>query len=242
METEIQAGLCDNASRMLAFLLQQDGISSKQWDMLTVKGGHAARVVSLSNGKKVFVDPFYGVVAVSPDGHLTGLKDVQARVRAGEDVHKLLLPLSDNTYWAFYDRLKDTYMGQAGDDFIIAMTLPHLNEEMIWGELNNDAVDVRKDSTRANMSASWNYMGHRFNRAWVRRLTVTQPMKIVMTLTQPAEEGVMIASPVPQVSGKTLTWLLDAGETLTLRDGDAKISLKRMNSFIPVDQLSFIPQ
>lgn len=39
METNIQAGLCDNASRMLAFILEKEGHPSVQWNMVTDKGG-----------------------------------------------------------------------------------------------------------------------------------------------------------------------------------------------------------
>ena len=60
-----------------------------------------------------------------------------------------------------------------------------------------------------------------------------------MTLLSPAEDNILIATPEPVVNGNTLTWELKAGETITFRDGLAKPSLKRLNSYIGVDQIVF---
>jgi hypothetical protein len=84
-------------------------------------------------------------------------------------------------------------------------------------------------------------MGHKYNREWVRVLHVREPVKIVMILKAPADKDVLVASPAPVVDGKTLTWELKADDRLTLTDGLAKLSLKTMKSYIPVDQIQFIP-
>ena len=39
IETHVQKGLCDNASRMLAFLLEKEGMHSTQWNMVTNRSG-----------------------------------------------------------------------------------------------------------------------------------------------------------------------------------------------------------
>ena len=83
MKTVLQKGYCDNASRMLAFILEKEGFSSDQWNMVTDRGGHSARLVTLSDGRKVFVDPFYGFVAIEENGKLTDLETVKGKVQAG---------------------------------------------------------------------------------------------------------------------------------------------------------------
>ncbi len=92
-----------------------------------------------------------------------------------------------------------------------------------------------------NMTPYWQYMGHKYNREWVRILKTKEPVRIVMTLLEPAEQGILTASPAPTVNGKILTWELQANDKIIFRDGLAKISLKRMNSYIGVDQIAIYP-
>ena len=64
IETLIETGLCDNASHMLAFILKQKGYETVQWNMITASAAHSALLVSMHDGRKVLVDPFYGFVVV----------------------------------------------------------------------------------------------------------------------------------------------------------------------------------
>lgn len=51
----------------------------------------------------------------------------------------------------------------------------------------------------------------------------------------------MQARPAPAIDGKTLTWSLKSGEGITLKDGAARLSLKRLNSYIGIDRIVVSP-
>ena len=87
----------------------------------------------------------------------------------------------------------------------------------------------------------WHYIGHKYNREWIRVLSTPEPVTITMTLVDPAEGGILNATPHPEMNGKILRWNLKAGDKLTLTDNDAKLSLKRLNSYIGVDQIIISP-
>lgn len=242
IETNIQKGLCDNASRMLAFALKQEGLSSKQWNMMTHTGGHSARFVTLSNGTNVFVDPFYGVAAIDMDGHLTSLTEARDRVLTGEPPENVLMTFSEKSKTGFYDNLATMFMAAEGEELVIDVTLPRINETITLGQIDGQSNDVKSAGSRTKITPYWHYIGHQYNREWVRVLEAPQPLKLVMTLVEEPDENVLVsADPAPQVKGKTLTWMLEEGEKLTFRDGLAEISLKRLNSYIPVDRIEMIP-
>jgi hypothetical protein len=96
---------------------------------------------------------------------------------------------------------------------------------------------VKDEGAALGMTPYWHYMGHRYNRQWVRELSAPVDMHVEMTLLEPAGEGVLIAEPRPQLEGKILRWDLKAGEKITFYDARAKVSLRRMNSYIGVDRI-----
>jgi len=121
--------------------------------------------------------------------------------------------------------------------------LPSLNgQTLTLGEINGDDIDVKDAGTAKGLNPYWHYIGHKYNRGWIRVLKVNEPVKITMTLVDLPETGILNATSAPAINGKVLTWNLKAGETLTFKDADAKLSLKRMNSYIGVDQIIFAPE
>lgn len=244
METNLQTGLCDNAARMLAFLLEKTGYESVQWNMVTNTSGHSARLVTLSDGRKVFVDPFYGVIAVDEKGHLSDLESAQERVRNGKHLADVLQPLGPQSKTKFYKLLSSMHMASEGSPLTMRSILPLLADStpLILGTINGKARDVRTDGSNIDITPYWYYMGHKYNREWVRVLEPQEAVDIVMTLVQPAEDGILVASPKPEIDGNTLTWHLNKGDVLTLNDGAAKISLERLNSYIEIDQIKIIPR
>ena len=242
METNIQQGFCDNASRMLAFVLEQEGFPSVQWNMVTNTSGHSTRLVTLSDDeRKVFVDPFYGFVTVDQEGKLTDMETAKNRILDGDRFEDVFVALGANSDDRFYKNLNNMYMGAEGENLLIKAKLPRLNEPLILGKIDGQYKDVKSEGGRNGLTPYWHYMGHKYNREWVRVLEAQQPVKIVMTLVEPVENGILIATPSPKVYQNTLIWELDKGEQLKLQDGLAQISLKRFNSYIDVDQIAIYP-
>ncbi len=238
IETHMEQGYCDNASRMLAFILKQEGFSSVQRNMVTNSGGHSALLVTLPNeDRDILVDPFYGYVTTDLNGELIHPHDAKNLIENGDAFEDVFTPLGEASDPRFYKDIRSMFMGAEGQTLTIEATLPHIgNNPIHLGKIDGKYNDVKSAASQLGITPYWYYMGHKYNREWVRVLKASQPVKIVMTLTEQAEDGILTSTPKPSVDGQTLTWELNAGEEITFRDGLAKISLKRMNSYIPVDQ------
>ena len=242
IETHIEKGQCDNFARMLSFLLVQEGFESILWNMVIDKLGHSALLVTMPDGRQVFADPYYGYVAADKNRKLLHPKDAQNKIRQGAIFSDVFLPLGENSDPVLYSDFSDVRMAAQGDDLVIESTLPRLdNQPLVLGDLDKSSKDVKSAAKRLGMTPYWFYMGHRLNREWVRVLKAREPVKIVMTLVENAEEGVLTSDKKPVVEGKNLTWQLQAGDKIVFRDGLAKISFKRLNSFIDVDQITLFP-
>lgn len=242
IETHIAQGYCDNAARMLAFVLKQEGFSSVQWNMVTSSGGHSALLVTLSDNRKVLADPFYGYVTTAQNGTLIHPQDAKNFIGHGGTFEDVFTPLGEASNPHFYRDISSMFMSAEGNSLTIEATLPNIdNAPLQLGTINGKYNDVKSEARKLGITPYWYYMGHKYNREWIRIIKTSQPVKIVMTLTEQAEEGILITTPRPTISGKTLTWELNAGEEILFQDGLAKISLKRMNSYIPVDQIIIYP-
>ena len=66
IETLYARGWCDNAVRMTRFILLQHGLQTRQWNIVTPVGAHAALVVDIHRKIVIFSDPFYGVFSKNP--------------------------------------------------------------------------------------------------------------------------------------------------------------------------------
>lgn len=239
METLLQKGLCDNTSRMLSFILNQKGYQSVQWDMVTPGGGHAANLVTLPNGKNVYVDALFGVIAVDQNGDLTDAHEAHSRIKNGNNVEDVFQPLTEDSEHKFYYDFENVSMGSENEPLYIEATIPNFDDTLFLGEIDQNGQDVQRASAKHEMGTVWNYAGHRYNRNWVRVLKIKQPVRVKVTLVSEVEDGVITSEPKPSIDGKNMIWDLKADEELRLYDGRAKISLKRLNSFIDVDQIIF---
>jgi hypothetical protein len=242
IETYIEQGLCDNAARVLEFALKQEGFESIQWNMVTNTGGHSALLVKLSDGREVLADPFYGYVTVNHDGNLISPNKAKDLIKSGASFDKIFLSLGKESDPKFYKNIKAMYMGAEGNALIIESSLPNLQgHPLVLGDIDGKYKDVKAAARKLNIMPYWYYMGHKYNREWVRVLKISQPVKVSMILTDDVKEDILTADPTPLTNGRILEWNLKAGDDITLRDGLAKMSFKRMNSFIPVDQITITP-
>ncbi len=235
METLLQKGYCDNAARMLAFALRQENINSVQWNMVSPGMAHSALLVSLPDGRKILTDPFYGyITADTPE-------QAQARLKAGEEFSAVFTPLGKQSNPAFYKPFAHMSMAAAGQDLRLESTLPLLHRKpLTLGTIDGSDLDVKQDGANKNLTPFWHYAGHKYNREWVRVLKASEPVTITMDLLD-APDDTSFAAPAPAVNGKTLIWTLRPGETLTFRDGTAKFSFQRLNSYIGIDRITITP-
>lgn len=238
IETLVREGMCDNAVRMLKFVLAQKGYQAVQWNMVADRRAHSALLADLPDGRKGFVDPFYGFAAVK-DGKLVSAQEAQDLVRTGRKPEDVLWALGPESRPKFYAALAELRMAVEGEPLLISVSLPKPQggEPVVIGKLDGSDLDVKEDVAALGMTPYWHYMGHKYNREWVRELTAPEDARLEMTLLVPATDNVMIADPAPRVEGKILRWDLKAGEKIIFRDGAARISLRRMSSYIGVDRI-----
>ena len=93
LETTLEKGLCDNAARLLSFVLKQEGFHSVQWDMMTPGGGHAALLVTLPDDRKIYVDPLFGVAATDKFGKLIHPDEAYKLIQAGRRPEAVFIAL-----------------------------------------------------------------------------------------------------------------------------------------------------
>lgn len=239
VETIVQAGDCDNASRMLAFVLRQKGIESVQWNMVTPSTAHSARLVEMSGGGIAFVDPFFGAVATDSNGLPIDFETAQLKYSAGYTLGDLFTSLSPRSDLNFYKNMNEMFASRQGQALVISTELPSVEEREVFylGAIDGSEVDVVDASGRLGMTPYWHYIGHRYDRSWVRELQAQQDIDLQIILTEKPDSRVLTAIPMPEIDGKVLSWKLQSGDKVRFEDGRAGISWSRLNSYQPIDQI-----
>lgn len=233
-------GLCDNASRMLAFLLKQKGIDSVQWNIVSNDDAHSALLVYMPDGRNVFVDPYFGYVAYDRRTQkLISAEEAKTRLLAGASLDDVFLSLTDDGHPKFYKSFAGSSMAAQGHALRLTADIPLLKDgkSLVLGAINDSDEDVKHESGVYGMTPYWHYVGHKYNREWVRVLQAHENIRLEMVLVQNAENSVLTSDVPPGIRGRSLIWDLTAGDKIVFQDGLAKISWSRMNSFIGVDQI-----
>ena len=231
LETLVGKGMCDNAARMLSFVLAQRNYTSSQWNMITPSGAHTALLVETHDETELLVDPFYGIaIPTSPDL-------AQRNIKNGTPTEDAIQALSENSRTEFYKEFQYASMAKQGDTLVISVALPTISDTLTLGTINGSDKDVKGAGIQNNITPFWHYVGHKYDRAWVRVMNIQQNITLEMILTDKPEEGIITSNPKPTIQGNTLIWHLDEGDTLRFHDKRAKLSLKRLNSYIGVDQI-----
>ncbi len=240
IEMNIAVGMCDNAARMLHFLLAQKGYKSVQWNMITDKNAHSVLLVYMPDGSRVFVDPLYGFVGFDRlSEELLSPEAIKAAIINGSDLDEVLLPLNENSNKSFYNNFQSVRMAAQGDNLNITADLPLVPDDQVFlGEIDGDNKDVYSAASRNKMTPFWHYMGHKYNRSFVRVLRASQDVRLEMTLLSDINNGIITSDPRPDINGRKLIWNLKSGDDIKFYDGRAKISWKRFNSFVGVDQIA----
>lgn len=243
IETVVQAGLCDNAARHLAFILAKLGYQSVQWDMVQSSAAHSGLLVSLSNNKNVLLDPFYGTASYSAaESRLISPEVAQQKLREGGETTDYFVQFSEKSQFAFYNNFANTSMAAEGEKLVITADIPKLGDErLMLGALDGNPDDVVFSTLKHNMTSYWSYVGHKYSRSWVRVLKAKQDVEVDFTLMQDVESSVITSEPAPKIDGRHMRWELKAGEEIRFFDGRAERSFKRMNSYLDVDQIVVRP-
>ena len=228
---------------MLQFILKQKGYESEQWNMITNKRAHSALRVTLKDGRHALLDPMYGLVGYNAETKkLRSPEEIKALLKGNKDFGELFLLFDDKSDISFYKGFRDVRMGAQGEVLSLSATLPKIgNEPLYIGSLDQDHNDVYREGSKNKITPFWHYAGHFYDRSWVRSLTATQNIKLEITLIENVEDRIITAEPRPKIDGKKMIWEMDAGDTITFYDGRARLSWKRLNSYISVDQIALYP-
>lgn len=239
IETVVQKGLCDNAARNLAYVLDEIGYQTIQWDMVQVQAAHSALLVTLPDNDTALLDPFYGTASFSSTKEKLYSPDfAQAQLRNGASTIDYFISLSETSDLSFYEDFENTWMAAQGDKLVIPTDIPKIGSDaLVLGRPDGDSRDVLSAAMQNKMTPYWTYAGHKYNRSWVRVLRAKQPIEVDFTLVQDVESSVVTSEPLPEIEGRHMRWKLKPGEEIRFFDGRAERSFKRMNSYLDVDQI-----
>ena len=106
---------------------------------------------------------------------------------AVEDIWPALARTSDVD---FYRRFAEASFARQGERMEIAAEVTLSSSGAIQlGTLDGASADVVSEGAQAGLTPYWGYMGHKYDRAWIRTLKVRQATRVTFGLVQkPANE------------------------------------------------------
>lgn len=140
-------GNCNFAVTTLQFLLQSQGIRSRQLDFVKLSdSGHSALQAEI-DGRPVFLDPFFGI-SFEANGRLLGFKEAQDHVRAGgQPEYTILRPKADRS---FYADLGSLLFAEEGEPLDIRVVLSADAAEI--GKVDGESRDVMSEAVRFGLT------------------------------------------------------------------------------------------
>lgn len=213
-------GVCDSAARALGFILQSIGYEAEQLNLVTATGAHSALAIAMPSGKRVYVDPYYGLAAW--DGQaLDTFEAMLAAIRDGRDVAGVTLPLRDRPERGFYATFAQqaVFSAPQGQDAGIDVALPATQGRVLMlGAVDGSYDDVTAASVRHGLTPYMHYVGSRYDRAWTRTLRAREDVRLEFILTAPADRDLLRSTPEPEIQGNVVAWSLKASDRLVLQD------------------------
>jgi hypothetical protein len=241
IELVTNEGWCDDAARALIYTLENYGMTAHQWNMQSPRRAHSAVVANLPS--PALLDPFYGYHSLS-NGKPGDPLQIQKQMKGGQPLAASgLTPLDEKSNHEFYKDFGMMFMGAQGTPLTITAQIPVTDKPLELGAADGNYADARTAIMRNNMTMTWEYTGHKYDRAWTRELVAQQPLQLDIILTKAPDNGVIRTfSPAPTVDGTKLSWNLLKGEKIISEDAKAAISWTRLNSYIDVDQIVITPK
>jgi hypothetical protein len=242
LELSTFEGWCDDAARALIYVLAKEGIRAEQWNMQGPHTAHAAVHAYFNDGTSALLDPFYGYTSIV-NGKPHDPISIRDAMRNGKSSSGLLKPFDKRSNKEFYKEFGTYFMGDQGGPLTITAQIPVSENTIELGKIDGDYVDARRELTRNDMTITWEYVGHKYDRGWTREMVANQPVQVQIILTRKPKNGILRTfTPAPTVDGTKLTWNLLKGEKIISEDGNAAISWTRLKSYIDVDQIVITPK
>lgn len=132
-------------------------------------------------------------------------------------------------------------MAAQSEPLEMATKLENIDDVILLGSVDGSSTDVHADGVKNKITPYWTYMGHRYDKSWVRSLKLDQPVRIDITLVKKPSQKIITSNKKPQIKGNTLTWNLKAGEVLIFKDGNSSFLWSELKSYIEVDQIKITP-
>lgn len=235
-------GWCDDAARALIYILRREGINAEQWNMQGPHSAHSAVRVYFADGTTALLDPFYGYTSIV-DGKPHDPLVVRNELKEGKNPSAFLKPFNKKSNDKFYADFGTYFMGEQDNPLTITAQIPALENTLTLGTLDGSSRDVYGQLMQHDMTITWEYAGHKYDRGWTREMVASEPAQVQIILTRKPNAGILRTfTPAPAVDGTKLTWNLLKGEKIVSEDAKAAISWTRLKSYINVDQIVITPE
>lgn len=192
-------GLCSELSRALEFIYERGGLTAMQHDIVAPSAGHSAVSVFV-DGQWIFVDPFFGV-AFHDGKKFLSLHEAQEITKGDSDVGDIIYPISQNVNYEFYENIANFSHGMRHEIVTVDVKVPYSSEPVAFGRLDGNWGDVQEEASSAGMTTHLYYVGPKYNRNFVFKLTPSEPVAgftITFEMIEPVDP-----QHVPKTNGTT---------------------------------------
>ena len=153
---------------------EETGFSAAKLNMVTPSLAHSAVIAVLKSGKPVLLDPFYGTVARSDKG-LIGPERAQALMHGGGKFENSRPSRAPKSNVDSDHRFAEASIARQRETMQIVVDVDEPAGDPIQvGILDGRSEDVQKEGAKAGLTPHWDYMGNKYDRAWIRSITVHQ--------------------------------------------------------------------
>ena len=233
-------GQCDEAARALMATLRTAGYTAAQINFVSPFGAHSAVVVDYAGGHAL-LDPYFGIAARADD-RLLGPEEAQAMAHSGSPADQIWEGLAATSQRDFYQSFEKVSFARQGEALEFGGTISlQGGEARQLGVEDGDASDVSSAAAAAGLTPYWHYLGHRYDRAWVRTLTAETDTRVVIVLVTAPAAKLITSDLAPRVEGKRLVYELSAGAVLRFIDGRAGYNWLGLRSYLDIDFIRFEP-
>lgn len=190
----------------------RDRLRLVQHDVMSPTMSHSAVSVQLGDGRWVFIDPYMGWI-FKDAGRLLSLKELRARLAAGNPVETYAVALKKKTQSGLYEKLLAAADAKEFETLDTRIRLPVAGKAR-WslGQVDGDYWDVQKAGERAGLTTHFFYVGVRYSRKF--RFTYIVPgdgrsydLYVRLTREPEADELPRFSVP-PSIEGKALHFRL----------------------------------
>lgn len=242
IEALLIEGKCDSAARTTVFILGSVGIRAEQLNLVGRMGGAHSIVQAFNpDGSTFLLDPLYGV-APQHNGDVLSIEETTRLQKSGAGARTVWSTITDGSrFHPLYENFPDLWKNTQGAavEFEVDVDLGN-SERLQIGQIDQSSAEVGDAAAKYGLTRYWQYLGHRFDRGWVRTMKFHQPTIVTFILTDNVRDNVITTTRKPNtVSGNTLQYIVQSGEKLSFHDGRAQINWLKLDSYQDVDAIIF---